>query len=289
VGRRLLAHELAHVVQQARAPAAPAVRRQPFPGCDRRTTGVADPARRINFEQVAALAMALGAQDALKVPGLATIRLLERHFHCPSSADRRAIEATYGRIVDIIPALAARCLPDSARTCADGSLVSISSDNVLTICARTFAAEDVSSGLAGCFIWGGAMNTGKDKRCPFGSTCYDDFTVPAADMMRHADAYEEFALEAAGHGLEQPATIPCRPRPTGLYVRVPPGAVTNPGLIRPLSGFDPAPPPGTYVADVFEDSAGNRFIWSDSLPGAHAHLPGEPGRFYLPLDFRWVR
>src|SRR5262249_17437579 len=42
-GRRLIAHELAHVVQQrAAGPTAQRVMRSPFPGCDKATTGVAD-------------------------------------------------------------------------------------------------------------------------------------------------------------------------------------------------------------------------------------------------------
>jgi hypothetical protein len=41
-GRRLLAHELAHVVQQTGTPTAVRVMRQPFAGCDKRTTGVDD-------------------------------------------------------------------------------------------------------------------------------------------------------------------------------------------------------------------------------------------------------
>jgi hypothetical protein len=288
-GRRLLAHELAHVVQQARAPAAPAVRRQPFPGCDKRTTGIADADKRIELDRVGGLAMADLAHDRLKAAARRTIRLLDRHFHCPSTVDIRAIERAFGKLVEIIPSLEPRCLAAGSRTCRDGSLVSVSSSNVLEICPVSFAAQDAPSSLAASFIWAAAIRAGADKLCPWGSACYDDFAVPAADMLRHAAPFEELALELAGHDLDQPATIPCRPQSTGFSVRVPPGAVANPGLIRPLSGFDPPPPPGTNAVPVFEDTAGNRFIWSDSLPGAHPHLPGERGRFYLEADTRGIR
>src|SRR5262245_31282240 len=46
-GRRLIAHELAHVVQQESAgPSAQRVMRSAFPGCDKATTGVADADQR---------------------------------------------------------------------------------------------------------------------------------------------------------------------------------------------------------------------------------------------------
>src|SRR3954471_20874347 len=46
-GRRLIAHELAHVVQQTGTPTAFRVMRQPFAGCDKRTVGVDDAEKRI--------------------------------------------------------------------------------------------------------------------------------------------------------------------------------------------------------------------------------------------------
>ena len=88
-GRRLLAHELAHVVQQASAPTAARLMRQPYPGCDRRTTGVNDPDVRIDDARPEAVWMAGLAHDAFPRMTPDTIRLADRHFHCPFElADR---------------------------------------------------------------------------------------------------------------------------------------------------------------------------------------------------------
>jgi hypothetical protein len=287
-GRRLLAHELAHVVQQAGTPAASRLMRQPYPGCDRRTTGVDDAETRIDDARVEAVFMAGVASEASARLDSWTIRLADRHFHCPSSSEIGSLRTTFATIRTNIMALDPRCLRKSDPKCRD-ALAWVSSDGMLEICPIAFAAETASETLSGTFIWGGAINAGKDKGCKWGSPCYDDFTVPASDMMKHADAFEEFALELAGHVHGYPETIPCRPRNTHMSVLVPPDAVRNPALIRPVSGFDPSPPPGLRVVPVWEDSDGQRFIYSDTLPGAKAYLPKEPKRFYLPSHLRWGR
>jgi len=279
-GRQLLAHELAHVVQQAGAPTASRLMRQPYPGCDRRTTGVSDAGMRIEDARAQALKMVTAA----RTPRLdsRSIRLLDRHFHCPSNQDIRTIIASFAAIQRAIPSLRVRCLggkcPENARA---------SSDGVLEICPVSFTS-DAFGGLPGTFIWAAALNAGLEATCGWLSPCWWSFTTPASDMMRQAVAYRGFAIELAGHPVDQPRTIPCRPRNTHMVVAVPPDA-SDPGLIRPITGFGPSPPPGSRAVFVYEDTAGHKFIYSDSLPGAEAYLPKEPKRFYLPIDMRWSR
>ena len=156
------------------------------------------------------------------------------------------------------------------------------------MCPIAFSARMPPGTLAGIFIWAAAINAGSKRGCDWGTPCYDDFTVPASDWMKRAAPYEGFALEVAGHRGDPPDTIPCRPRSLHMSVSVPPGAIRDPTLIRPITGFDPSPPPGSRVVPVWEDSDGQRFIYSDTLPGAQVHLPNEGKRFYLPSGMRFA-
>ena len=110
-GRRLLAHELAHVVQQTGTPTALRVMRQPFAGCDKRTTGVDDPEKRIlEARDDAHVEIGLIARDNLKSLDSRTIQLLDRHFHCPSSSQIKAIAATLEKMEGSTFIIDARCV-----------------------------------------------------------------------------------------------------------------------------------------------------------------------------------
>jgi hypothetical protein len=288
-GRRLLAHELAHVVQQADTPASPHVMRQPFVGCGKRTTGVDDAEKRIVEARDDANVKAMIARDNLKSLDSRTIQLLDRHFHCPSSSQIKTIELTLNKIFGSTINMGARCVNASNPLCSGKTIAEWDySTFTLSICPMSFSSRGVVDSLTSTFIWAAGLDNGLDKSCKITSSCYDDFTIPASDMMKHAEAYVGFILESAFQLLDkEPETIPCRPRNTGLNVTVPPGAGADPKLIRPITGFDPSPPRGSVVMPVWEDTAGKKFIYSDTLPGAKTYLPNEPKRFYLSPDLRF--
>jgi hypothetical protein len=287
-GRRLLAHELAHVVQQAGTPAAFRVMRQTHPGCDRATTGVADADQQIDDASLDAIVLAGDAQRLFPRMDSATIKMADRHFHCPSGGDQiDAIRAHFGTIRSTIFSLEPRCSRASASLCRRGFVAQVSSDGALELCPSAFDTGTASGTLTGIFIWAGAINAGSKRICDWGTNCYDDFTVPASDRIKHAGPYEGFALELRGYISDLPETVPCRPRNTHESVVVPPDAASDPSLIRPPTGYDPSPPPGSRVVPVWEDSDGQRFIYSESLPGAKAYLPNEGKRFYLPSRLRY--
>jgi hypothetical protein len=280
-GRRLLAHELVHVVQQADTPAALRVMRTPYPGCDRRTTGLDDADARIDRARAEAARIMANAHAAFPRMSSRTIRLADRHFHCPTSTQIVTVMKTLAAIETIIPSLDVRCVSGSTKTCRLFT-AQTSSDGVLELCPSAFAEEfkEELGGLAGEFIWAAAFNAGLDNTCDLLDSCYNDFTVPASDMVRHNGPYRFFVLELAGHRLRQPPTIPCAPRSTDTYVYVPPGAFSNPKLIRPITGYE-TPPPGSVILTVHEDRAGHKFIYHNDLPDAQVYMPNEPKRYYL--------
>jgi hypothetical protein len=282
-GRRLLAHELTHVVQQADTPTAWRVMRTPYPGCDRRTTGLDDADARIDRARAEALRIMATARAAFPRLSPRTIRLVDRHFHCPTSSQILTIMAALATIETIIPSLDVRCLSGSTKRCRTPFATAwISSDGVLEICPYSFAEEfkEELGGIAGSFLWGAAFTAGLADTCSWLSPCYNDFTVPASAMLGHIDPYRHFALELTGHPHQQPPTIPCAAHSTYTYVYVPPGAISDPTLIRPVTGYD-RPPPGSVILTVHEDRAGHKFIYHDDLPGAEVYLPNEPKRYYL--------
>jgi hypothetical protein len=269
------------VVQQAATPAAVRVLRTPYPGCDRRTTGLDDADARIDRARAEALRVMALARATFPRMRERTIRLVDRHFHCPSSTQIRTIMAGLAAIETIIPALDVRCV-SGTKKCPALTSAWITSDGVLELCPYAFVEEfkDELGGVAGNFIWGAAFNAGLDDICGWLSLCYNDFTVSASDMVKHGGPSRQFALELAGYPLRQPPTIPCAPRSTYTYVYVPPGAVSDPKLIRPVTGYD-TPPPGSVILTVHEDRAGHKFIYHNDLPDAQVYMPNEPKRYYL--------
>lgn len=284
-GRRLLAHELAHVQQQQAAPSlARQVRRTPYPGCDRAATGVADADDRIDRAREQALRMIRTARAAFPRMSGRTIRNVDRHFHCPSISQIRTIMRVLEAIEAAIPTLSVRCVDASADFCRESEYVRGEvSDGLMELCPASFRPDARTYRLAGTFIHAGAITAGMTNLCLKREPCYDDFTLPADIMVENSYSYTWFAIEQAGHDIGSPPTIPCAPLHTGENVVVPPGATTDPTLIRPLSGYEEIPP-GSTILPVFTDRAGNRFIYHDNLPGAQQYLPGERKRYYFPSD-----
>jgi len=281
-GRSLLAHELTHVVQQQAMPLR--LMRTPYPGCDRRTTGVDDADARLDRARAQALSMVRTARAAFPRMSTSTIRMVDRHFHCPSSSQIRKIMESLANIEAVIPTLEVRCVSATTDFCMESEFVKgrISPDDgVLEICPASFGPEAREYRLGGTFIHGAAITVGLENFCLRRDACYNDFTIPASDMIKNAYSYTWFAIERAGHAVPPPPTIPCAPLHTGIYVYVPPGAVTDPTLIRPVTGFEEIPP-GSTIEEVFEDRAGNRFIYHDDLPGAREYLPDGRRRYYFP-------
>ncbi|MFL6649900.1 MAG: DUF4157 domain-containing protein [Sulfurifustaceae bacterium] len=282
-GRRLIAHELTHVVQQQHAPAAAQrVMRNPYPNCDKKTTGVADADAQIDSARQEALDAIRAARSAFPKMSTRTIRLLNRHFHCPSHSDIGTIIGMLGKIEKAISALAPNCAGTKESVCQDAGPGRVGeTTKQIDFCPPAFQLGPKKAfHFAGFFISGAAQTEGAKRDCPVFDPCYDDFTKPPADMVGNASSYAGFALELAGNALPQPATIPCAPHDTGELVAVPPGA-TDPTLIRRVTGFDPIPP-DSRILSVFKDDSGHRFIYHDNLPGAQQFLPGESKRYYLP-------
>jgi hypothetical protein len=259
--------------------------RTPYPGCDRRTTGVDDADARLDSARDQALRMVRAARAAFPRMNSRTIRLVHRHFHCPSNSDIRTIMKGFADIEAAIPTLTMQCVPGSTAFCqASGFVRGQVTNGVLEVCPASFRADARAYRLAGTFIHAGAVTSGLvGHECLKRDPCYDDFTVPAGDMVvGNPYSYTWFAIELAGNDVGTPLTIPCAPHVVaGENVDVPPGAATDPTLIRPHTGFD-TPPAGSVIVQVYEDIAGNRFIYRDGLPGSSQYMSGEHMRYYFP-------
>lgn len=280
-GRRLIAHELAHVVQQRTlAPSAQRVMRSTYTGCDKATTGVDNAAQRIDDARDQALRALTTAVAAFPRMNTRTIRLVNRHFHCPSNSQIRTIMKNLAEIKAALPALKATCAAAADSICKDGELGWVwHEQKLIELCPPAFAAGARQYRFAASFISGAAQTLGLKRDCVMADACYDDFTTPAGTMVNNVSSYAALALELAGNNLPAPATIPCAAHDTGLLVFVPPDA-TDPAVIRRVTGFNERPS-GAMVLSVFADDAGNQFIYHDHLPGAKPYLPGESSRYYF--------
>jgi hypothetical protein len=282
-GRRLIAHELAHVVQQASSPSmAFRVMRTPYPGCTLATTGILDADFRVDRARDEARSMLRAARGAFQRMSSRTIRLVDRHFHCPSISQIHVIMDTLALAEVLLPTFDVRCAAAASAVCQRPFMMGgVADDGVLEFCPHAFSPVMTEFRLAGTFIMA-AAGGGADPHM-IRTPSYDDFTVPASAMVRNGYSYMWFAIELAGHRVRQPPTIPCAPLNTGTNVYVPPGAVADPSLIRPVTRFEPRPH-GSVILPVFTDRAGKRFIYHDALPGARQYLPGERSRYYLPSE-----
>jgi hypothetical protein len=147
----------------------------------------------------------------------------------------------------------------------------------LNLCPRFFNTTDDSRRAVTFMIHAAPMGSNCMKREP----CYDDFNVPASSMIQNSFSYAWFAVELSGHPVRRPSIIPCRPIDTGTNVVVPPGAGSNPRLIRRLSGYDPTNVPGSVILQLYVDRGGRYFVYHDG-PESGLFRPGERPRLYLP-------
>jgi len=294
-GRRLIAHELAHVVQQrSGGAAAQRVMRSPFSGCDKATTGLDDADARMQDAQAKASTMLAGARAAFPQMDSATIALVDEHFHCPSHSDLKTIIATLAKMDPALAQLQLACLSAKTKICKDGdSGKTTESPSLAEFCPVVFAARNRAARFPGLILDAAAQVAGLKNLCLTADACYDDFvSFPASKMVDNAVSYAAFAVELAGGRLHTGFTIPCDPYDTGILVDVPPGAVKDPDLIREHSGLaragDPPLPAGTVIHSVFADQAGKRFIYHAGMPGARVFTAKEAAekpprlRFYFP-------
>jgi hypothetical protein len=354
-GRRLLAHELTHVVQQSTdgsGAAGPRIMRQAedgprppagpttgpavgpaagptagqaagpaagpvhYAGCTRAATGVDNPDDMIDSAIRLAITYVNHARADLTPPfAPQTLLSLDRHFHCPSVGQVGTIIRHFERIYTQLLAYASqsgfvlRCAAPG--TCPPG-MATATLPAAVEFCPGFFAGRTASQ-QAGDVIVAASVHQGRThSSCVPGTPCYDDFTIPAESAVVDGSRYAQFAREISGRPpLSVPPTIPCRPTDTGLAVVVPPEAASDPTTIhvvgrgqhtlertgppevrvRPLGPVDPREDipererpggPGPLILTVYQDRAGNRFIYHRELPGGRVYLPGESPRFYLP-------
>lgn len=215
----------------------------------------------------------------------ATITLLDRHFHCPSTTQMMDVKKTLTAIQGKITGVPADCLPASHADCADGGFGNAGdTTGDLSLCPPWFTGmSDIQRAVT--FIFAAAIGVGRKQRCRRSETCYDDYTRKAPEMLENPYSFGWFAVEAAGLSPPYNGIVPCRPLGTGNYVVVPPAAHKDPAQIRRLSGFEPIPQ-GSEILEVYSDSGGKRFIYSDKIDGARVYLPDEGKRYYFPEGFR---
>jgi hypothetical protein len=277
-GRRLIAHELAHVQQQRQTST---LARQIMRTCDKKTTGVDDAQALMDSARAAGLAAVQAATAAFKPMRSRTITLLDRHFHCPSTTQMIEVKKTLSAIEGKMPSVVADCLSSADSDC-DGGNFGHAQDGTgdLGLCPPWFSGmTDVQRAVT--FIFAAAVGLGRNQRCRRSETCYDDYTQNAATMLQNPYSYAWFAVEAAGLSPPDNSIVPCRPQGTGFYYVVSPAARKDPTQIRRLSGFDPIPP-GSEIVEVYSDSSGKDFIYHNDIEGAKQYLPNETKRYYFP-------
>ncbi len=277
-GKRLMAHELAHVQQQARTPS---VARQVMRACDKRTTGVDDAQVMMDAARATALSAVTAARAAFKPMKGKTITLLDRHFHCPTTGQMIEAEKALAAIEGAIPTVSADCLPESDVECAGGNFGHAQDGTGnLSVCPPWFSGMTAIQ-RAVTFIFAAAVGLGRNKRCRRSEACYDDYVKKAPEMLQNPYSFAWFAVEAAKLSTPDNSIVPCRPQGTGMHYVVSPAALKDPTQIRRLSGFDPIPP-GSRFAELQSDSSGKYFIYDDNIEGARQYLPDEPKRYYFP-------
>jgi hypothetical protein len=283
-GKRLLAHELTHVLQQRQMPSvARQVMRTPYAGCDKATTGVDDADVRIDDARKQAKRMLARAQSGFPRLSSKALNALHRHFHCPSNDEMRVVIKTLDLIDQALPTVPISCIggknPDCKATATTRGKVTAKG---IELCPAAFRDDARQYKLAASLIQGAALQAGFSDACPISdASCYDDFTIDSGTMMGNAYSYTWFVIERAGYSVPQPPTIPCSPTYTGDNVVVPPSAATDATTIRALSGFEQHPA-GSIVQQVFSDRSGNRFIYSDTVAGAKAYTSDGRKRVYIP-------
>ncbi len=262
-----------------RAPAKQITHRT-YPGCTQQNTLVGNAAHFITQGRSTAANMIDGALAALSRPNTRTFRLLDRHFHCPSVSNMIRIISNFRRIRPFLPRVAVRCRIAGNRVCGPLTMGG-NIGNTLSLCPRYFSAPVTAHRRGTTFIFTAGILAGLADTCMRRHACYDDFTVPASQMIDNPFSYAYFAVENWGQTLRQPQTIPCRPLRTGINVIVPGNAARHPNRIQRLTGYVPIPR-GSIILPVFMDRARNYFIYHRGLPGGRVYMPGETERYYFP-------
>lgn len=282
-GKRLLAHELTHVLQQRQMPSvARQVMRTPYAGCDKATTGVDDADARIDDARKQAKRMLAKASTGFPRLSGRTLNALHRHFHCPSNDEMGVIIKTLDIIEKALPTVPISCIGGKSADCnASATTRGKATAAGIDLCPAAFRDDARQYKLAASLIHGAALRAGFDNTCSIGDACYDDFTIDSGTMMGNAYSYTWFVVDRAGYSVPQPPTIPCSPTDTGDNVVVPPSAATDATTIRPLSGFEDHPA-GSTIQQVFSDRSGNRFIYSDTVAGGRAYTSDGRKRVYIP-------
>lgn len=276
-GRELMAHELAHVQQQRRSPA---LARQVMRACDKKTTGVDDPTAMLDKARATAISAVNAALAAFKPLKDVTLKLLDRHFHCPSSTQIIDVKKTLTAIKTALPTVSVNCHPASDPKCTGPSGWADMGANVHNTCPPWFSRlTDLMQAVT--FIFTAATGLGHNKRCLRGETCYDDYTRTASEMLENQYSYGWFAVEAAKLSTPDAGIIPCRSLAVGIYVVVPPAAHKDPTQIHRRSGLDPIPKDAELI-QVYTDGNNKAFIYHDKIEAARQYLPDESKRYYFP-------
>ena len=207
-GKRLLAHELAHVVQQGGAHDTPALQRQPavpaFRDCTPAITGIADSNERLEAARLRArdfVDVARAALAAAPAAGTNYAVALNRHFIAPNAADRAAIEANYQQIMGTL--VVGNYICNSQNICGTEQAFWLGDDDLVHVC-RPFWADDLGvTCRAIILIHEGAHDVGVDAAIAHppnrGSANYPAGNVapPAgettAGRMTNPDAFAFFA------------------------------------------------------------------------------------------------
>jgi hypothetical protein len=133
-GRRLLAHELTHVVQQREALQRPVVQRQ-YRDCTQPITGRADANLRLeNGRQRARgyIGAAIRALGAAPAAGTTYQTALNRHFVAPSAADRGNISTNYRQMLNLLTVPNFIC--NSQNICGGEQAFWIPQDDLIHVC-----------------------------------------------------------------------------------------------------------------------------------------------------------
>ena len=277
-GRHLIAHELAHLQQQRQTPA---LARKVMRACDKKTTGVDDAEAKLDQARASARSAVKTARAAFKPLKTFTLKLLDRHFHCPSNTQIIEAKKVLTNIEGAIPAVTANCLAGAHAKCAGGSF-GFASDAIaeLNTCPPWFTKmTDVQQAVT--FIFAAATGIGRSSRCRRSEACYDDYTRKAATMLYNPYSYAWFSVEAANLSPPDGGVIPCRPMNVGIWVVVPPEALKDPGKIFRLTGYDSIPK-DSEIIEVHTDVSNKDFIYHDKIEGAKQYLSDETKRYYFP-------
>jgi hypothetical protein len=209
-GRHLLAHELAHVQQQAQMPSlARQIMRSAHIGCDSATTGIADADDRIDKAKEWATDGAGKAWRALSEIDATTLALVDAHFHCPSPEQFKTIDEKLGKMAMKVATLDPMCSDASADPCARGRDFGLGIGNFMTsidFCPSVFSGDEFRLGRA--FLDASARLSILSPNCADSDPCYNDSSVTAASMIDNIDSYVRLAMAVNGAPLTTP-TISC--------------------------------------------------------------------------------